>query len=174
MTDCLSRSSPPSALAVERAASGSSTAEPAGRQSITSLTVHGTAIAWLGKGVLLLGPSGSGKSDLALRLLDAGAMLVADDLVRLEAVGGRLVARAPGSHGLIELRGQGLFRQPAEGEAGIDLVIRLAPRTDTAERLPPPERCELAGITLPVFHLDPFTVSAVARLRLLATGERVF
>lgn len=136
--------------------------------------MHGTAIAWLGKGVLLLGPSGSGKSDLAVRLLDAGAMLVADDLVRLESSDGRLVARAPGNPGLIELRGQGIFRQPALGEVGIDLVIRLAPRTDSAERLPPPERCELAGITLPVFHLDPFTASALARLRLLVTGERVF
>ena len=178
MTQCLNRPSPPSALAADQMAPDphhrTSTAKAAGRQPIPGLTVHGTAIAWQGKGLLLLGPSGSGKSDLALRLLDSGAMLVADDLVGLEAVGGRLVARAPGSAGLIELRGQGIFRQPALGEALIDLVVRLAPRADSAERLPPPDRCVLAGVTLPVFHLDPFTASAVARLRLLATGERVF
>jgi hypothetical protein len=89
--------------------------------------VHGTAIAWLGRGILLLGRPGSGKSDLALRLIEAGALLVADDLVALEATGNRLVARAHGAPGLIELRGQGIFRQAALAEAAIDIVVRLGP-----------------------------------------------
>jgi HPr kinase/phosphorylase len=136
--------------------------------------VHGTAIAWLDRGILLLGRPGSGKSDLALRLIDAGARLVADDLVALEATGNRLVARAHGAPGLIELRGQGIFRQAALAEAAIDIVVRLGPATEPIERLPPAGQVALADVTLPAFDLDPFPASAVARLRLLATGERVF
>jgi HPr kinase/phosphorylase len=136
--------------------------------------VHGTAIAWLGRGILLLGRPGSGKSDLALRLIEAGALLVADDLVALEATGNRLVARAHGAPGLIELRGQGIFRQAALAEAAIDVVVRLGPAVEPIERLPPAGHVALAGVTLPAFDLDPFPASAVARLRLLATGERVF
>ena len=136
--------------------------------------VHGTAIAWLGRGILLLGRPGSGKSDLALRLIDAGAKLVADDLVDLEAAGDRLVARVHGSPGLIELRGLGIFRQEALAEAALDVVVRLGPATEPTERLPPAGHVALAGVTLPAFDLDPFPASAVARLRLLATGERVF
>ena len=59
------------------------------------MLVHATCVALDGAGVLLRGPSGSGKSDLALRLIDGGARLVADDQVALSAEAGRLVARAP-------------------------------------------------------------------------------
>jgi HPr kinase/phosphorylase len=136
--------------------------------------VHGTAVAWLGRGILLLGRPGSGKSDLALRLIEAGAKLVADDLVDLEASGNRLVARAHGSPGLIELRGLGIFRQEALAEAAIDIVVRLGRATEPIERLPSAGHVALAGVTLPAFDLDPFPASAVARLRMLVTGERVF
>ncbi|MEC8388619.1 MAG: hypothetical protein VX098_10900, partial [Pseudomonadota bacterium] len=57
--------------------------------------VHGTCVAIDGAGVLLRGPSGSGKSDLALRLIDGGATLVGDDQLELSRVNDRLVARAP-------------------------------------------------------------------------------
>ncbi len=135
--------------------------------------VHGTAVAWHGKGILLLGPSGSGKSDLALRLIDAGAVLVADDLVRLAADGSRLVARPHGTAGLLELRGQGIFRLPAVAAAAVDLVVRLELPADPGERLPAAETLVLAGLSLPVARLEPFAASAVARLRLLVMGERV-
>lgn len=136
--------------------------------------VHATAIAWLERGLLLLGPSGSGKSDLALRLIEAGAELVADDLVRLEAEAGRLIARAPGAGSLIELRGQGIFKLPARPMVRLDAAVALGPVDAAAERLPPPAWQRFADITLPCFRLDPLAASAVARLRLLLTAERVW
>jgi serine kinase of HPr protein (carbohydrate metabolism regulator) len=158
--------------AVERPAP--SPAAPEESAATEGLVVHATAIAWLERGVLLLGPSGSGKSDLALRLIDHGATLVADDLTRLEPRSGRLVARAHGAAGLIELRGQGIFRLPAEPAVPLDAAIELAAIDATAERLPPPAARLFAGIALPCFRLDPLAASAVARLRLLLTAERVW
>lgn len=166
MTGPMSEAMPTSTLLPTPAADGEEEARP-------PRAVHGTAVAWHGKGILLLGPSGSGKSDLALRLIDAGAVLVADDLVRLAADGSRLVARPHGTAGLLELRGQGIFRLPAVAAAAVDLVVRLEPPADPGERLPAAETFGLAGLSLPVARLDPFAASAVARLRLLVTGERV-
>jgi HPr kinase/phosphorylase len=132
---------------------------------------HGTALRWLDRGILLLGPSGAGKSDLALRLVELGAELVADDLVRIEARAGRLIATAQAAPGLIELRGQGIFRLAARAETALDLALELGPAD---ERLPANETVELAGQPLPLVHLDPTTASATARLRLLLTAERVY
>ncbi len=132
---------------------------------------HGTALRWLERGLLLLGPSGAGKSDLALRLVDRGAELVADDLVRIEARAGRLIATAQAAPGLIELRGQGIFRLPALAATTLDLALQLGPAD---ERLPANETVELAGHHLPLHQLDPTTASATARLRILLTGERVY
>jgi serine kinase of HPr protein (carbohydrate metabolism regulator) len=161
---------------------GSATAErptpgdgaPERRPAPASEVVHATAIAWLERGLLLLGPSGSGKSDLALRLIEAGAALVADDLVRLEPEAGRLVARAHGAGGLIELRGQGIFRLPAMAAVTLDMAVALGPVDAAAERLPPPAWRRFAGIALPCFRLDPLAASAVARVRLLLTAERAW
>lgn len=136
--------------------------------------VHGTAVVWLGRGLLLLGPSGSGKSDLALRLIDAGGRLVADDLVRVAVSANRPMAFAPGVPGLIELRGHGIFRLPALPEAAIDYVVYLERAEATGDRLPAPREMVLAGCRLPAIRLDPFAASALARLRLLLTGERVY
>lgn len=132
---------------------------------------HGTALRWLERGILLLGPSGAGKSDLALQLIDRGADLVADDLVSIEAANGRLVARARAATGLIELRGQGIFRLPALAETVLDLALRLGP---TPDRLPAPETSTIAGLALPCYRLEPGAGSATARLRVLLTRERVY
>jgi hypothetical protein len=89
----------------------------------------------------------------------------------------RATGWSPGPHGspgLIELRGQGIFRQEALAEAAIDVVVRLGPATEPVERLPPAGQVALAGVTLPAFDLDPFPASAVARLRLLAPGSASF
>lgn len=137
--------------------------------------MHGTALAWLGRGLLLLGASGVGKSDLALRLIEAGASLVADDLVRLKVAAGRLIASAPdGGTGLIELRGQGIFRLPAMAEVVLDHCVTLAPSLAfPAERLPAPATLAFAGVDLPHHRLDPFAASATARLRVLLLAERI-
>ena len=123
-------------------------------------TIHASCVALDGRGVLLLGPSGSGKSDLALRLIDSGFMLVADDRVRVEAG----TASAPVAlAGLIESRGLGIFRLDRHLDgATITLCVRLS--REPPARLPRPERHEETGA--PLIVLDPWAPSAVARIRL--------
>jgi serine kinase of HPr protein (carbohydrate metabolism regulator) len=136
--------------------------------------VHATCIAIEGVGVLLRGPSGGGKSDLALRLMEGGARLVADDYVDLEVRGGRLVATAPETiAGLIEARGIGLLRVGNLPEAPVALVVDLVP-AGAVERLPEPAHCTDFGLSLPLVRLDPFQASATGKVRLalgLATGN---
>jgi serine kinase of HPr protein (carbohydrate metabolism regulator) len=118
-------------------------------------------------GVLLLGPPGSGKSDLALRLIDAGFLLVADDRVDIDGTGPRPRAAAPGAlAGLIEVRGIGILRLPRHlPHAPVALAASLSPGADQ-ERLPEPMTTALAGHAVPTIPLDPASASAVARIRL--------
>src|ERR1700761_105313 len=112
------------------------------------VTVHATCIAIDGHGILLRGPSGSGKSDLALRAIDGGAQLVADDQVALTRHGENVIASAPSSlHGLIEIRGLGIMRMDAAAEARVMLVADMAD-PDIIERLPERRHCELAGASI--------------------------
>ncbi|HEY3778477.1 MAG TPA: hypothetical protein VGL35_10510 [Rhizomicrobium sp.] len=121
-------------------------------------------------GVLLLGESGAGKSDLALRLVALGAILVADDRCDLFVSGGALRARAPGSiRGLMEVRGVGLVRLPCRAEACIGLVVRFVSSAVIA-RLPEPTRyrppVELDApetVWPPEIALAPFEPSAPAK-----------
>jgi serine kinase of HPr protein (carbohydrate metabolism regulator) len=130
------------------------------------IQVHGTAVALGETAVLLRGPSGSGKSDLALRLIDGGARLVADDRVDLTSKGTTLVASAPSPlAGLLEVRGLGILKFPHIKNAPIGLVVDLvAPQA--VERLPERQYCDLAGVALPLLSLAPFEASAPAKLRL--------
>jgi serine kinase of HPr protein (carbohydrate metabolism regulator) len=129
---------------------------------------HATCIAIEGEAVLLRGASGSGKSDLALRLIDAGAALVADDQVRLRRQDGRLIASPPAAlAGLLEVRGLGIVRLPYLDEAPVALVVDLVTGGDV-ERLPETEAVEIAGVVLPMVHLAAFEASAPAKLRLAA------
>src|ERR1700760_1414416 len=99
-----------------------------------SANIHASCVAIKGKGVLILGESGAGKSDLALRLMDGGAKLVADDRTELTVERGRLCARAPKSiAGLIEVRGLGIIAQPFADKAIIALAVKL---DSNPERLP--------------------------------------
>ena len=126
---------------------------------------HATAVACDGVAVLLRGPSGSGKSDLALRLIDAGWLLVSDDQTMLEARDGQLLASPPATiSGKIEVRGLGLRDVPALSEAPVVLLVDLVPAAEI-ERLPEPQEEALCGVAVPRFAVDPFTVSAVAKLR---------
>ena len=128
--------------------------------------IHGTCVDLAGTGVLLRGPSGSGKSDLALRLIDGGAALVADDRVNLAALDGILSATAPANlAGLIEVRGMGIMRLPAIARTVVGLVVDLVPE-DAIERLPDPARCRLLGIETPLLQLDAKAASAAAKVRL--------
>ena len=129
------------------------------------VTIHATCIAIDGHGILLRGPSGSGKSDLALRAIDQGALLVADDRVILVRHGDSVIASAPSSlRGLIEIRGLGIMRMDAEAEARIALVADMAD-PGGIERLPQRLRCEIEGATIPWMAFSPFETSATAKLR---------
>ncbi|WP_144186481.1 HPr kinase/phosphorylase [Elioraea rosea] len=117
--------------------------------------------------VLLLGASGSGKSDLALRLVDAGFVLVADDRVDLASEGGAVIASGPDAlAGLIEVRGIGILRLGASvRRARVVLAASLASR-ETIPRLPEQTTIDLVGTRVPAIALDPELPSAVARIRL--------
>jgi len=130
------------------------------------MRVHGTSVALGGGGLLLRGPSGSGKSDLALRLIDAGARLVADDQTELRRLGDALIMTAPAIlAGQIEVRGIGILRVPSVNSAPLRLVVDLvAPKA--IERLPEPESIELLGRSVPLLRLAPFEASTPAKLRL--------
>src|SRR5215470_9576124 len=126
--------------------------------------IQATCVAIDGIGVALRGPPGSGKSELALQLIDGGARLVADDGVELRIQGQRLFARLPRAapeavRGRIELRGLGILPVPAVNEAPLDLVIDLVP-ADALERLPEPMTVELLGIALPLLRLSAAEPSA--------------
>lgn len=136
--------------------------------------IHASCVALGDAAVLLRGPSGSGKSDLAMRLIEAGAQLVADDRVDLSADTDAVMARAPKAlRGLLEVRGLGILPFPPASEAPVRLVVDLITAEDI-ERLPEPETIDTGGIRIPLVRLDPFQSSAVMKVQLaldLALGR---
>ncbi len=100
-----------------------------------TLTLHATTVAVEGRGILITGPAGAGKSSLALALMALGARLVADDQTILTAEGAALVATCPPSlHGMIEARGIGILRADAVERAVVTVAVDMG-QTET-ERLP--------------------------------------
>lgn len=137
------------------------------------MQVHATAVAIEGAGLLLLGGPGSGKSDLALRLIDRGAVLVADDRVDLAVASGRLVAASPAAlFGRIEMRGVGIVTRPALASAVLALAVHLG---QEAERLPHRRTVLFLDVALPVLFLSAFEASAPIKvengLRLALAGR---
>jgi len=135
--------------------------------------VHATSVAlktgarW--RAVLLRGPSGSGKSDLALRLIDDGARLIADDQTHLAKKGHALIASPPRVlAGMIEVRGLGIVKLPRGrlmAAAPLALLVDLV-HAEEVERMPEPA-CEVVqDVELPRLVLAPFEISTVAKLRL--------
>jgi len=130
------------------------------------MRIHASCVVWQGMGVLLRGPSGSGKSDLALRLIDHGATLVADDQVLLEREGDRLLASPPEIlAGLLEVRGLGILKFPHQEKTPIRLVVDLA-ELGEVERLPESATVGFLGVSVPLRVLFAFEPSAHAKVRL--------
>jgi serine kinase of HPr protein (carbohydrate metabolism regulator) len=141
-----------------------------GGMAVSSVLVHGTCVAVDGEGVLLLGPPGAGKSDLALRLIDGGARLVADDQTALsrdgaESSGGIRASAPPSIAGLLEVRGVGIVAVPSVAAAPLRLAVELVSDEAQVERLPEARRWPCLGVEVPLLVLTPFPASTPAKIR---------
>ena len=129
--------------------------------------IHASCVAIGNAGVLLLGPSGAGKSDLALRLIDGGARLVADDRTILFAAKGALWAKAPASiRGLIEMRGVGIVKLPIRASVKIAIVVNLG---KDGERLPLHQSWKSpfkGAVPVPQITLDAGFASTPVKIRM--------
>lgn len=140
-------------------------------------TVHASAVLAGARAVLIRGPAGAGKSQLALALIAAAqagllrfARLVGDDRVRLEPHHGRLLVRpAAALAGLIEVRGLGIRRLDHEPVAMVGLVVDLA--ASDADRLPPPRDTVIAGIKLPRLAVAAAAMALPSVLAVLRSPE---
>jgi HPr kinase/phosphorylase len=127
------------------------------------MRIEATVVAVDGRALLLRGPSGAGKSDLALRLIRAGARLIADDAVELAEDNGRLLARAiAGATNRLAVRGIGLVPVASEsGPVPLSLCIALCPAPLTSLAPPLGDAGPWFGLVLPEVALFPFEESAV-------------
>lgn len=133
-------------------------------------TFHGTVVDIAGVGVLLQGPSGRGKSDLALRLIDRGATLVADDRYELRASSRGVIASAPERlYGLLEVRGLGILSVPAIKTTVVRLVVELV-NSDTVPRLPEKSTTGLCGRKITCFALNAFEQTTAIKIELAASN----
>lgn len=141
----------------------------------THVTQHGTAVLLRPPGldpsaVLLRGLSGAGKSDLALRLAEAGGALICDDQVLLERRANRIFAQpVEVIRGLLEVRGVGLLRVPVADSGCLRLIIDLVRREDVP-RLPDMETVDVLGVTVPRFRLHAFDESTVLKVHKAMEG----
>jgi len=129
------------------------------------MLLHGSCVTWDGEGLLLLAPPGGGKSELALRLLGQGALLVADDQVELSMEGAALMAAPPAAlAGRMEVRGLGLLEGLPWVRARLALAVELVPR-EAVPRLPEPAAWTALGHCLPLLRLDGRAPAAPEILR---------
>jgi HPr kinase/phosphorylase len=133
--------------------------------------VNGTAVAWRGQGILILGPSASGKSDLTLRLIDSGATLIADDLVEMRREGDQLLLSFPPEgprelKGKMEVKGLGIMSVPAAPpEVPLALVVQ-ATAPDQVELIPDSLESEWFGLTVVTIGIHLLEPSTPAKVRL--------
>lgn len=132
---------------------------------LSSETLHASCVAIDGRAVLICGASGSGKSDLALRLIDRGFTLVSDDQTIVHKRGNRLLAIAPATiHGKLEIRGIGIVPMPTKDDVPVALVVEL---TSDIQRLPDESRERMvAGMPVPLITVDAMTASAPSKVAL--------
>jgi serine kinase of HPr protein (carbohydrate metabolism regulator) len=132
---------------------------------LSSETLHASCVAREGRGILIYGRSGSGKSDLALRLIDRGALLVSDDYTIVRRVEGRLLARAPSNiEGKIEVRGLGILPLEHVGDVPVALYVDL--NLDVVRLPDRREPVWVAGVQLPVIALNALEPSAPVKVEM--------
>jgi serine kinase of HPr protein (carbohydrate metabolism regulator) len=130
---------------------------------LSSETLHASTVAHHGRAVLIAGSSGSGKSDLSLRLIDRGFSLVSDDQTVVQKRGDRLHASPPATiSGKIEIRGLGIIDMPFLADVPVALVVEL---TGDIQRLPDDSRQRMiCGVSVPLISVDALTASAPAKI----------
>lgn len=137
--------------------------------ALTSETLHASTVAIDGQAVLIEGRSGAGKSDLALRLIDRGAMLVSDDYTVVTRSDGQLFARAPTTiAGKIEVRGLGIVAMPAIADVPVALIVCLDAEVP---RMPEPRVRRIADLPVRELALDAFAASAPIKVELALRQE---
>ena len=134
-------------------------------RSLSGESLHASTVAIDGRAVLITGPSGSGKSDLALRLLDRGFTLVSDDQTWVRRDGGKLIASAPPQiAGKMEVRGLGIIDMNTVGDVPVALLVEL---TSDIQRIPDDSRERpILGLQLPLVSIDALTASAPSKVAL--------
>jgi serine kinase of HPr protein (carbohydrate metabolism regulator) len=132
-----------------------------------SQKIHATCISVEGTGLLFRGPSGSGKSDLALRMMEHNSQLIADDWVDLTLQGDVLIAQAPiRLKGLLEVRGVGIIEVPYGISIRVLGVIDLVD-SNKIQRLPVHQTAILLGVKIPIYQINPWEISAIAKVQLV-------
>lgn len=132
---------------------------------LSAENIHASTVAKGGRAVLITGASGSGKSDLALRLMDAGFTLVSDDQTIVKREGARLLTAAPATiAGKLEVRGIGILEVQHVDDIPVALVVEL--RSDV-QRLPDDSRIRsILGLSVPLVSIDAMTPSATAKVKI--------
>ena len=130
------------------------------------MKVHGTSVSIDGDGVLFRGPPGSGKSDLALRMINFGAQLISDDQVCLTRRNDNIFMSSPPTiRNSLEVRGIGIVNSIAQKEALLILVLNMLPN-NVANRMPIWQLCTFLDIKVPAVEFAPFEISAHLKVKL--------
>ena len=129
------------------------------------MLLHATCVSFEKKGVLLQGPSGIGKSDLALRLIETGGVLVADDQVDLSAKAGNLLANAPEALlGKLEARGLGIIEFPTTQNIPVKIIVDLVQR-ERVPRFPELDYLKILNVSVRRIFLSPYEPSCAIKIK---------